>query len=58
MLLFLKEPKKMGVESFHFDKKAFQSAHEILSLLQERKIDFIILAGFLLKIPEVFNTTL
>lgn len=45
--------KKMGVESFHFDKKAFQSAHEILSLLQERKIDFIILAGFLLKIPEV-----
>ena len=44
--------KKMGVESFFFDKKAFSSTSEILALLNERNIDFIILAGFLLKVPE------
>lgn len=44
--------KKMDVESFFFDKKAFSSTSEILALLNERNIDFIILAGFLLKVPE------
>lgn len=44
--------KKMEVDSFYFDKKAFYSATEIIDLLIDRDIDFIILAGFLLKVPE------
>lgn len=44
--------KKMDVDSFYFDKNAFHSASQIVDLLTERKIDFIVLAGFLLKIPE------
>lgn len=44
--------EKMGVDSFYFDKKSFYSATEIIDLLIDREIDFIILAGFLLKVPE------
>ncbi len=44
--------KKMGVDSFYFDKKAFLSADPIIDILKQREIDFVILAGFLLKISE------
>lgn len=48
----IERAKKMEVDSFYFDKNAFHSATEIINLLKARKVDFIILAGFLLKISE------
>lgn len=43
--------KKYGIESVTFTKNDFESTDKVLDLLKERKIDFIVLAGFLLKIP-------
>lgn len=44
--------RKLGVESFTFSKEEFADAVKILDLLKRREVDFIILAGFLLKIPS------
>ncbi len=43
--------KKWHIPSITFDKNQLESG-EILTLLQKEKIDFIVLAGFLLKVPE------
>ena len=43
--------KKLNVPSITFDKIQLENG-EILSILQKEGIDFIVLAGFLLKIPE------
>jgi phosphoribosylglycinamide formyltransferase-1 len=43
--------KKLGILSYVFKKSDFENG-EVLKFLQERSIDFIVLAGFLLKIPE------
>ena len=43
--------KKLNVSSITFDKIQLENG-EILSLLQKEGIDFIVLAGFLLKVPE------
>ena len=43
--------KQLGVPSYTFDKEEFENG-TVLELLQRESIDFIILAGFLLKIPE------
>jgi len=43
--------KKYGIPSYAFTKDDFESG-EVLKFLREQSIDFIILAGFLLKIPE------
>ena len=42
--------KKLQVPSFFYKKDSFENG-EVLAFLLENKIDFIILAGFLLKIP-------
>ncbi|MDR0546990.1 MAG: phosphoribosylglycinamide formyltransferase [Dysgonamonadaceae bacterium] len=42
--------KKLDIPSFTFPKLGFENG-EVLKLLKENAIDFIILAGFLLKIP-------
>jgi len=44
--------KKMNIESFTFSKSDFQETDKVLSLLNERGVDFIVLAGFLLKVPR------
>ena len=44
--------KKMDVDAFYFDKNTFTSTDTIINLLTEREIDIIVLAGFLLKVPE------
>ncbi len=44
--------KKLNVPSYTFTKEEFISGEKILSLLQTEKIDAIVLAGFLLKVPE------
>lgn len=45
--------KKFKIPSVTFSKEEFQSADTILNLLKIYKIDAIILAGFLLKVPSV-----
>ena len=42
--------RKLGIPSFTFSKEAFNIGTEIVSLLNDYKIDYIVLAGFLLKI--------
>lgn len=41
-----------GVDVHVFNKKELNDADEVLSILHNHKIDYIILAGFLWKIPE------
>lgn len=43
--------KKLNIPSFTIDKVGFENG-EALTFLKSQKIDFIVLAGFLLKIPE------
>lgn len=44
--------KKMDIESVTFSKQEFETTDKVLDLLKERNIDFIVLAGFLLKVPR------
>ena len=43
--------KNLGISSYTFKKSDFESG-KVLEFLKEQSIDFIILAGFLLKVPE------
>ncbi len=43
--------KKLGIPSYTFSRMDFEDG-KVLELLKEEQIDFIILAGFLLKVPE------
>lgn len=47
----LERAKKIAVESVVFSSEQLKSG-KLLSLLKDKRIDFIVLAGFLLKIPE------
>lgn len=42
--------KKLGIKSFTFSKKEFDEGTAIVDFLTQYQIDFIILAGFLLKV--------
>lgn len=44
--------RKLGVPSYTFTPSEFREATAILKLLGEHEIDFIVLAGFLLKVSE------
>lgn len=44
--------EKMGIESHYFNKHSFFETDEVLSFLKQRGIDYIILAGFLLLVPQ------
>jgi len=48
----LDRAKSLGVETFVFSREQFYSSHEVLNLLLERDIDYIILAGFLWLVPD------
>lgn len=43
--------KVLGIPSFTFSKKEFEEGVSVLNLMRDYEIDFIVLAGFLLKIP-------
>jgi phosphoribosylglycinamide formyltransferase 1 len=47
----LERAKKFGVSTFTFSKKEMDSGL-LLAKLKDEKIDWVILAGFLLKVPE------
>lgn len=44
--------KKLGVESITFSKNDFSEGDKVLQYLKSHQIDFIVLAGFLLKVPQ------
>jgi len=48
----LERAKTLNIPSYCFSKNQFLEGDEILALLQEYQIDFIVLAGFLLLIPQ------
>ena len=50
--LVLKKSADLRISSFVFNKSALTSLSVVLDKLMEEKVDLIVLAGFLLKIPE------
>lgn len=52
----LQRAERLGVPYSTFTYKEFQDSEKILSILDEYRIDFIILAGFLLKVPQYLLT--
>jgi len=50
--LVLKRAKNLNTETIAFNKKQFNETNEIVDLLINKKIDLIVLAGFLWLIPD------
>lgn len=48
--------KKLNIPSFTFSRDEFIEGTPILDLLKKYNIDYIILAGFLLKVPAILTT--
>ncbi len=48
----LKRATDMGVETFTFNRQQFFETDEMLEELKKRKVDLIVLAGFLWLVPE------
>lgn len=48
----LKRAEKLGVDAFTFDRDSFYKTDKIAHRLEERKIDLIVLAGFLWLVPQ------
>ena len=48
----LERAKNLGIESAVVTKAEFTQADTVINMLQERDIDFVVLAGFLLLVPE------
>lgn len=42
----------LGVPCFHFPKTDWESGEAILAVLKEHEIDFVVLAGFLARVPD------
>ncbi len=47
----LERAKKLGIDSVVVTNKEFREGDKVLAIMQEYKIDFIVLAGFLLLVP-------
>lgn len=48
----LDRAQRLGVESAVFDRETFYNSDRILLLLQDREIDYVVLAGFLWLVPD------
>lgn len=48
----LERAKRLGIESAVVTKAEFMEADGVIAMLQERNIDFVVLAGFLLLVPQ------
>lgn len=44
--------QKLGIESRYFSRRDFMESDVVLDLLKDRGIDYVILAGFLLLVPD------
>jgi phosphoribosylglycinamide formyltransferase-1 len=47
----LERAKKFGIDTFMFTKDEFRNTNKVVELLKNRKVDLIVLAGFLWLIP-------
>lgn len=47
-----KRAEVLGIKSLTFSKDSFENSDLVLDCLKENKINFIVLAGFLLKVPQ------
>ena len=47
-----KRAEMLGIESRYFNRHSFLETDDVLHFLQERHIDYVILAGFLLLVPQ------
>jgi len=45
--------KNLQIPSYTFSREEFSAGESILTLLKQQNIDYIVLAGFLLKVPQV-----
>lgn len=50
--LVVERAQRLQVPSFFFPKEKWAEGTEILRLLEERKVDFLVLAGFLARVPD------
>ena len=48
----LERAKKLNIESVVFNKEQFCNSNEIIDILENKKIDLIVLAGFLWLVPD------
>lgn len=48
----LERAKNLGIEAAVVTKSEFMEADSVISMLKEREIDFVVLAGFLLLVPK------
>ncbi|MBQ5752459.1 MAG: NAD(P)-binding domain-containing protein, partial [Bacteroidaceae bacterium] len=48
----LERAKRLGIESVVVNKAEFMEADSVVAMLKERNIDFVVLAGFLLLVPQ------
>jgi phosphoribosylglycinamide formyltransferase-1 len=48
----LERAKNMGVDTHVFDRKSFRNSDDVLNVLNDYSIDWLILAGFLWLIPD------
>lgn len=48
----LERAKKLGIEAAVVSKADFMEADGVIAMLRERDIDFVVLAGFLLLVPQ------
>ncbi|HBN04323.1 MAG TPA: phosphoribosylglycinamide formyltransferase [Bacteroidales bacterium] len=48
----IERAKKLGIEYIYYNREDFYNSDKVLNKLKERKIDFIVLAGFLWLMPE------
>lgn len=46
-----KRAEMLGIDSFYFNRHDFYETDKVLELLNERGVDYVILAGFLLLVP-------
>lgn len=53
----LERARKLGVETFVFDRKTFKESNELVDILQRRTISWIVLAGFLWLMPDNLTKT-
>jgi phosphoribosylglycinamide formyltransferase 1 len=49
--LALERARKLGIEDFHFTRDYFLDPRKLMANLQQRKIELIVLAGFLWLVP-------
>lgn len=50
--LALKKAQKKGIKTVVFNNESFKKNGEVLKYLHSQSIDFIVLAGFLMKVPK------